>query len=166
MTYLTPPSPGAALFVTVAGLRFPLACVVSILAATVLLLLNPDRSVGGRIFGGALLCGSGLAGLALGGSVVSLAFLARGDAEPLMSYLPDQLQKVGAYPQAAAAELTRRVAAGIAQHSLTKLPPGLEQEVGGLVGCLGRRAGGGGALAVGLAGRFPKRKLARQAATT
>lgn len=129
------PIPPAALFVTVSGLKLPIACMTSILAATALLLLSQDRSAGSRIFAAALLCCCSLAGAVLGGAVVSLAFLARGEGEPLMSYLPKELQRV--YPPATIAELQSKLRTAAPQHMLTELPPQLLEQASG--GCIASR---------------------------
>ena len=98
---------------------------VAVIVPCVLLVVNPDRSAGSRVFASALLCASSVAGAVMGGCIVSLAFLARGGAEPLMSYLPEQLRKVGSFPQATIAQLQDR----LAQHAVTALPPALLEQV-------------------------------------
>lgn len=130
----------AALFVTVSGLKLPIACMTSILAATALLLLSQDRSAGSRIFAAALLCCCSLAGAVLGGAVVSLAFLARGEGEPLMSYLPKELQRV--YPPATIAELQSKLRTAAPQHMLTELPPQLLEQLEAVKAALEKAAEG------------------------
>lgn len=65
------PSAPAALFLTVVGLRFLLACTVAVFACVALLLLSPDRSAGGRIFAAAAFAGNIFCGMVLGGALVS-----------------------------------------------------------------------------------------------
>lgn len=121
----------ATLFITVGGLRFPLACVASVLTAVALLMLSPDRTAGGRICAGALFCATVLSGTVIGGIVVSLAFLARGRHEPYITYLPPRMQAVGAWPQGPITELKMALANTMARLAVTDLPPALTELVRG-----------------------------------
>ena len=50
------------------------------------LVLSLDRSVGGRLFGGIIFIGTVFTGASIGGGLVSLAWLARGDSQALLDY--------------------------------------------------------------------------------
>jgi hypothetical protein len=56
--------------------------------------LSLDRSIGGRLFGGIIFIGTVLSGAGLGGGLVALAWVARGDGRALVQYLPPDLQAV------------------------------------------------------------------------
>ena len=60
------------LFLVVPALRWPLVCMTPVFTAVALLLLNPDRSVGGRIFSTTLFTATVLCGAVLGGAIVSV----------------------------------------------------------------------------------------------
>lgn len=60
---------------------------------------------------------------------VSLAFLARGSAEPLMAYLPEQLQRVGAWPLGAIAKVQEELSKQMARVAITDLPPAATEVV-------------------------------------
>lgn len=110
---------------TIPGMRFPLGCMVAVIVPCVLLVINPDRSVGGRLFATALMCAAALGGGVIGGCIVSLAYLARGSGEPFYADLPPELQRTGGFPQATIAEVQQR----LAQRSVTDLPPALLSKV-------------------------------------
>ncbi|KAI7842827.1 hypothetical protein COHA_003573 [Chlorella ohadii] len=115
------------LFITVSGLRFMLACTVSIFASIALMLLAPDRSAGGRIFAAAAFCGNICCGMVLGGALVSLAFLARGSGqEPFLSLLPKSLQRIGSFPQQQITELQDAMSQAAASNVVGRLPPELQ----------------------------------------
>ncbi|PRW60354.1 riboflavin kinase isoform B [Chlorella sorokiniana] len=117
----------ATLFLTVAGLRFLLACCVSIFACVALLLLSPDRSAGGRIFAAAAFVGNICCGMVLGGALVSLAYLARGSGEePFISMLPKSLQSFGSFPQQQITEVQDALASAAASNVIGRLPPELQ----------------------------------------
>ena len=58
------------LFLTVSSLQFSFDCLAPLLAAVNLLVISPDRTVGGRMFGAAVMTASILTGTVLGGAVV------------------------------------------------------------------------------------------------
>ena len=61
---------------------------------------------------------------------VSLAFLGRGEGEPLMSYLPSDLQQLGAFPQLTAAQLQEQLSHGLAQQAVQAIPTAQQSLVG------------------------------------
>lgn len=120
------------LFITVSGLRFPLACIAVVLAVVALLLMSFDRSAGGRICAALIFCATVLTGTVIGGAIVSLSFLARGSGnEPLITYLPPRMQSVGAWPQGTASELQLALSKIMARLAVTELPPELTELVRG-----------------------------------
>jgi hypothetical protein len=80
--------------------------------------LSLDRSVGGRLFAGSIFLGCILSGGVAGFAVVSLSWLARGDVEGVLEYLPSDLQQVPSRVEIA--EL--KVAEGYLQKIFT-IPP-------------------------------------------
>lgn len=65
---------------------------------------------------------------------VSLAYLAKGSAVPLINYLPEQYTSVGAWPQAEVAELKANLTYIMTNNLVGSLPPQQQQ----LVRCWGR----------------------------
>lgn len=78
----------AVLFVVVNPMSFALACIAVCLYSASSQVLSLDRTVGGRLFSGALFLGCMMSSGVLGGGLASLAWLARGDAEGLMQRIP------------------------------------------------------------------------------
>eukprot|EP00887_Chlorella_sp_A99_P008076 scaffold12.g8076.t1 len=115
------------LFLVVAGLRWPLACTTPLLVPVATIMIAPDRTVGGRLFAGGVIVAAFLCGSVLGGCMVSLAFLARGDAEPWMAYLPESWRRVGASPQQAAAAAQQQLRQALARQAVMDLPPAAEE---------------------------------------
>lgn len=74
------------LFSVVWRMHFTLACVSSVLFQASCTVLSIDRTVGGRLFSASLFVGAMMSGGIIGGSISSLAWLARGQSKGLALY--------------------------------------------------------------------------------
>ncbi|KAG7675079.1 hypothetical protein KSW81_002582 [Nannochloris sp. 'desiccata'] len=82
------------LFVFIGQMTFTLACVSTCLYSAASQVLSIDRTVGGRLFSAALFTGCMLSSGVLGGALSTLAWLAGGNPNSLLQYLPERFQKI------------------------------------------------------------------------
>ena len=75
-------------------MTFTLACVSTCLYSAASQVLSIDRTVGGRLFSAALFTGCMLSSGVLGGALSTLAWLAGGNPDGLLQYLPERFQKI------------------------------------------------------------------------
>jgi hypothetical protein len=75
-------------------MSFTLACVSTCLYSAASQVLSIDRTVGGRFFSGALFAGCMLSSGVLGGALSTLAWLAGGNPDGLLEYLPARFDKI------------------------------------------------------------------------
>lgn len=115
------------MFAVVWDLQFTLACLAGVLYSASSQIMSLDRSVGGRTFGALIFVGTVVTGASLGGGLVMLAWLARGDAEALVGYLPDDLQE---FPPLATLQRWQDAFASL---TAVPLPPASQDLVDGLV---------------------------------
>ncbi len=85
----------ALLFSVVWPMNFTLACVSSVLFTAASTVLSIDRTVGGRLFSASMFVGAMLSGGVLGGSISSLAWLARGGSKGIAVYAGDAQAALG-----------------------------------------------------------------------
>lgn len=122
------------LFVVVDRMTFTLACITSALYGASSQVLSLDRSVGGRLFAGTIFVGCILSGGIAGFAVVSLSWLARGDAVVgILEYLPSSLQRIPS--RLTIGEL--KVAEGYLQSYLTLPPAQLNAAISEYLGSVG-----------------------------
>jgi hypothetical protein len=82
------------LFVVIGQMSFTLACVSTCLYSAASQVLSIDRTVGGRFFSAALFTGCMLSSGVLGGALSTLAWLAGGNPDGLLQYLPARFDKI------------------------------------------------------------------------
>ncbi|KAL4854825.1 hypothetical protein ACK3TF_004517 [Chlorella vulgaris] len=117
----------AMMFAVVWDLQFTLACLAGVLYSASSQIMSLDRSIGGRSFGAVIFVGTVVTGASLGGGLVMLAWLARGDGEALVGYLPDDLQE---FPPLATLQRWQDAFASL---TAVPLPPAAQDLVDGLV---------------------------------